>query len=153
MKIMVLLGLCKKCNSGDAFMKNLSEYRYSLSVLGMGSLSEDHVYFFDYDLNLGFYRGFDINAINTETELNLPVGMFSADDISIRNRRRGDKFCVSIYDRKSLSDFFDEHKVPVNLRDTIPLLCYKGEVLWVIGYGAIKFNKHFDEYYRIVLEN
>lgn len=150
---MVLLGLCKKCNSGDAFMKNLSEYRYSLSVLGMGSLDEDHVYFFDYDLKLGFYRGFDINIVNTAIELNLPTEMFSQGDIAIRNRRRGDIFRPSPLTTKPLSKVFDEHKVPVSMRDNVPLLCYKGEVIWVIGYEAIQFKNRNGDFYRITLEN
>lgn len=55
--------------------------------------------------------------------------------ITIRNRRKGDKFRpLGMEGHKKLKDFFIDEKVPLRKRDKIPLVCNNGEIMWVAGY-------------------
>ena len=64
---------------------------------------------------------FDVDKIN-------PKGLV------LRNRREGDRFKpFGLRGTKKLSDFFIDKKVPLHLRDTIPLLFDGDDILWVVG--------------------
>lgn len=131
----------------------LSEYNYDLSALCMGRLDEDHVYFMDYNLSLGFYRGFDLNIDNNGLELNLPVEKYNGKNLVIRNRRKGDVFRVDDNTHKLLNRVFSDKKIDAGLRDSIPLVCCGNEVLWAVGYFATRFSKRKGEFYKLVVEN
>lgn len=54
--------------------------------------------------------------------------------LSIRHRRPGDRIWpVGMTGSKKLQDIFVDAKVPVRLRDRVPLLASGDDVLWVIG--------------------
>lgn len=54
-------------------------------------------------------------------------------NLFIRSRKKGDRFMPSEV-RKKIQDFFVDQKVPLYLRDQIPLLVNdRDEVIWVIG--------------------
>ena len=59
------------------------------------------------------------------------------EDAQIRLRRDGDYICPLGMrgKRKLLSDYFTDKKYPVPLRDRLPLLARKNEILWVPGLG------------------
>jgi tRNA(Ile)-lysidine synthetase-like protein len=53
--------------------------------------------------------------------------------ISIRNRRNGDRLNIKIGTKK-LKDFFIDKKIPLEIRDTIPLVVDKNnQILFIPG--------------------
>lgn len=56
-------------------------------------------------------------------------------DISIRYRRDGDRIIpYGMSGSKKLKDLFIDLKVPKDEREKIPLMCFDGEISWIIGY-------------------
>ncbi|MBQ9931354.1 MAG: tRNA lysidine(34) synthetase TilS [Firmicutes bacterium] len=56
--------------------------------------------------------------------------------LTVRTRRPGDFICpFGMKGRKSLQNYFVDRKVPRELRDRLPLLCFGQEVLWIPGLG------------------
>ncbi len=55
------------------------------------------------------------------------------DGAVIRTRRTGDKFCKFGGGTKSLGDYFTDKKIPVRLRDEIPLIAVGSDVLAICG--------------------
>ncbi len=54
-----------------------------------------------------------------------------------RTRREGDS--IRLYKRhctKTLKKLFSEYKIPINLRDSIPVLCDDAGVVWIYGIGV-----------------
>jgi tRNA(Ile)-lysidine synthase len=52
----------------------------------------------------------------------------------VRNRRNGDRFHpLGAPGSKKLKDFLIDRKIPAEQRDRLPLLVWKGEVVWVAG--------------------
>lgn len=65
----------------------------------------------------------------------LPVG--SPAEFTLRNRRPGDRFQPLGMDHsKKLSDFLIDRKVPAEARETLPLLLWKGEIIWIAGIAV-----------------
>jgi tRNA(Ile)-lysidine synthetase-like protein len=53
---------------------------------------------------------------------------------TIRNRRNGDRFQpLGLSSPKKLKDFLIDRKIPVEIRDRLPLLIWNGEIVWVAG--------------------
>lgn len=66
--------------------------------------------------------------------------VFDADKLpatlEVRARRDGDRFTpLGMTAPKKLKDYFIDKKVPQPLRDSTPLLCAGGGVIWVVGHG------------------
>ncbi|HEU4521276.1 MAG TPA: tRNA lysidine(34) synthetase TilS [Thermoanaerobaculia bacterium] len=52
----------------------------------------------------------------------------------VRNRRRGDRFQpLGMSHDKKLKDFLIDRKIDAEVRDSIPLLLWNGEIVWVAG--------------------
>ena len=67
--------------------------------------------------------------------------VFDFDKISsssiIRNRRQGDKFQLPFRNiTKSLKKLLNELKIPVNLRNNLPIIEDKGEIVWIDKIGT-----------------
>ncbi len=57
----------------------------------------------------------------------------------IRNRKVGDRFCFSNRNiTKTVKKLMNELKIPENIRDKVPLIAHKDEVLWIDGVGVSK---------------
>ena len=55
----------------------------------------------------------------------------------LRNRRPGDKFRLPVRTvTKSLKKLFNEFKIPEGIRDEIPVIAYKNEVIWIDKIGT-----------------
>ncbi len=55
--------------------------------------------------------------------------------INLRSRRIGDIFKpIGSNGTKKLKEYFIDMKIPKDLREQIPLVCVKNEVIWVVGY-------------------
>jgi tRNA(Ile)-lysidine synthase len=56
--------------------------------------------------------------------------------INIRNREQGDVFKpLKSNGTKKLKKYLIDKKIPVELRDKIPLIAQGNEIIWIIGYG------------------
>jgi tRNA(Ile)-lysidine synthase len=52
--------------------------------------------------------------------------------------------------KKKLSDFFSDLKLDNFTKKEIPILCYKDEIIWVVGYRADnRYRVENGNYYRI----
>ena len=77
---------------------------------------------------------------------------------AVRNRRAGDRFHPTGGSReRSLSDIFIERRIPRELRDSIPILTWNGEIVSVIGLGVSepfrpRGSGSGEEAYVIILE-
>jgi tRNA(Ile)-lysidine synthase len=57
-------------------------------------------------------------------------------DLAVRNFRLGDRFRpLGMTGHKKVKDLFIDHKVPLSIRATLPLLATGQEVLWIPGYA------------------
>jgi tRNA(Ile)-lysidine synthase len=55
-------------------------------------------------------------------------------DLTVRNKRDGDRFQpLGMKGSKKLQDFFVDEKIPVELRDSIPIIESQGKIIWVGG--------------------
>ena len=91
---------------------------------------------------------------------NIPSGLytkwFDYDKIencpSVRFRQEGDYLTVNDDDQKKLlSDYMINEKIPLNKRDQIPLLADGKHILWVVGHRISNRYKVSDETRRIVV--
>ena len=66
--------------------------------------------------------------------------------ITIRNRKNGDRIIPKgMQGNKKLKDIFIDKKIPVELRDKIPLVCDEQGIIWIAGIQQSDFytvNKH-----------
>ena len=51
----------------------------------------------------------------------------------MRNRKRGDTIYLGDLGHKKVKDLLIDEKIPVFLRDEIPILLYDDEIIWVTG--------------------
>ncbi len=66
--------------------------------------------------------------------------------LTVRSRSIGDKIKLPKRPEKTLKKLFIDDKVPLELRDTIPVVTFGDDVVWVGGYGsAEKFRPELGE--------
>ena len=74
----------------------------------------------------------------------------------IRNRKTGDRFRpLGMSHEKKLKDFLIDRKIPIEVRDSIPLLVWNGEIVWVGGVeisDTFKVTDPAGEQYEVWLE-
>ncbi len=57
------------------------------------------------------------------------------EKLKLRFWEHGDEFIpLGMKHPKKLSDFFVDLKIPVNVKNKIPLIIYQGEIIWIVGY-------------------
>jgi tRNA(Ile)-lysidine synthase len=72
---------------------------------------------------------------------------------TVRNRRRGDRFQpLGLGSPKKLKEFLIDRKIAAGLRDSIPLLVWNGEIVWVAGVEISERFKVTDPPAGMVLE-
>jgi len=93
-------------------------------------------------------------ATGNRQPFQLPPG--ATPTFTIRNRRPGDRFRpLGMSHEKKLKDFLIDRKIPVELRDSIPLLLWNGQIVWVGGIeisDAFKVTDPAGEQYEVWLE-
>jgi tRNA(Ile)-lysidine synthase len=63
-------------------------------------------------------------------------------DITLRFRKPGDKFNpLGMDGSKKLKDIFIDMKVPQDKRDKTPLICFGGNIAWIVGYKTSDGSK------------
>lgn len=95
------------------------------------------------------------NKEDVSFERNSMVRYFDADktgsDVEIRCRRTGDKFTpLGMKSCKKLKDIFINLKIPRELRDEIPLICFKNEIGWIVGHKISEKFKIDDKTKKIL---
>ncbi len=101
-------------------------------------------------------RSYQPPTTNNQQHVQLPPG--SAATFVIRNRRDGDRFQPLGMPRdKKLKDFLIDRKIPVEIRDSIPLLLWNDQIVWVAG---IEISERFKvtspgegELYEVMVES
>jgi len=90
-------------------------------------------------------NGNNICKLNSE---NIKLPLF------IRNRKNGDIiYQLGLNGKKKVKEVFIENKVPLNLRDTYPILVDSDDnILWIPNLKKSKFNSKRDEFYDIILK-
>lgn len=117
-------------------------FRYSLSVPGEVVLAETgSVVSADTE---GIPRRPDTSAVSGNGALAVVRGDLCRGQLSIRNRRPGDRFRpVGLPGKKTLQDFFVDRKVRRADRDRVPIVVDDSDrIVWVAGYGI-------DEAFRV----
>lgn len=78
---------------------------------------------------------------------------FAALPLEVRYWQEGDSFYpLGMKSRKKLSDFFTDNKIPLPLKQQIPLVLHKGQIIWVVGYRIderFKVTAHTDKILRL----
>ncbi|MDZ4975889.1 tRNA lysidine(34) synthetase TilS, partial [Clostridium perfringens] len=92
---------------------------------------------------------------NIEFSNNVLIKYFDYDNIKeglvIRKRKNGDKITpLGMKGNKKLKDIFIDLKVPVELRDQIPILCFDDEIAWIVGYKVSDKFKITNETEKII---
>ena len=85
-------------------------------------------------VKLKYYRGI---IKNEKMSFDNDSAVFDKSQItpplSIRLRKTGDRFIPFKGKEKKLKDILIDDKIPVRLRDQLPLLCDANNILWIIG--------------------
>jgi tRNA(Ile)-lysidine synthase len=117
-------------------------FRYSLSIPGEVVLAETG-HALSADIESAPERP-DASAITGNGALAVVRGDLCRGQLSIRNRRPGDRFQpVGLGGRKKLQDFFVDRKVRRADRDKVPIVVDDSDrIVWVAGYGI-------DEAFRV----
>jgi len=95
-----------------------------------------------------------LRLINKDEKINFKENSFvkyfdfdsAPKNIYLRTRRNGDKFTpLGMKGSKKLKDLFIDLKVPKEERDTIPIIVFDDEIVWIVGYRIsekYKINKN-----------
>lgn len=83
---------------------------------------------------------------NMEFSKNVLIKYFDYDKIEgkviIRNRRNGDKIVLQgMKGSKRIKDIFIDSKIPVEERDSIPLVLFDDSISWIVGYRTSEVFK------------
>ncbi len=87
---------------------------------------------------------------NVENKINSYTKIFYydsiLDDFCIRSRQRGDKIYLNhIKGSKKIKNYFIDEKVDVELRDSIPLLTLKSDVLWIFDKNNLTSDMYVED--------
>ena len=95
------------------------------------------------------------SALGTRHSFQLPKN--AEPTFTIRNRRQGDKFQpLGMSHQKKLKDFLIDRKIPVESRDRIPLLVWRGNIVCVTGVEvseAFKVTDGGGDLYEVAIED
>lgn len=133
----------------------VAETSYDDIVIRLGN-SEDRI---SYNYNISLGKPIYIEETNffieakilprSEAEINFKdrfIKYFDYDKIEgglcVRNRLRGDKFIpLGMNGMKKVKDLFIDEKVPLNKRETIPIVTDDKNIIWVVGFRISEKHK------------
>lgn len=98
-----------------------------------------HITFGEYVIEAVFTNKISYDSQNFYT--NLKVG----DKLKIRSRKDGDRMIpLGMISEKKVKDILINEKVPKEKRDTIPLILYNDEIVWIAGIKGNEKYKNSD---------
>lgn len=93
-------------------------------------------------------KSIDIMEYNILLDKNKEFELFALDydliteNTVVRNRRSSDSFKIPKRGiTKSLKKLFNEEKIPIYVRNNLPIIADEDKVLWIYGFGASEFAK------------
>ncbi len=100
----------------------------------------------------------EMRIFSYEKDQNVPTGnytkWFDYDKIretaTLRYRKSGDYFFCTKTARKKLQDYMVDEKIPLAMRDRIPLIADGDHIMWIIGYRISEYYKVTDETRQIL---
>lgn len=100
----------------------------------------------------------EMRIFSYEKDQNVPRGnytkWFDYDKIretaTLRYRKSGDYFFCTKTARKKLQDYMVDEKIPLAMRDRIPLIADGDHIMWIIGYRISEYYKVTDETRQIL---
>lgn len=100
----------------------------------------------------------EMRIFSYEKDQNVPTGnytkWFDYDKIretaTLRYRKSGDYFFCTKAARKKLQDYMVDEKIPLAMRDRIPLIADGDHIMWIIGYRISEYYKVTDETRQIL---
>ncbi len=128
----------------------------------------DHIEFEDYNQDLEFGHNqllnlsytFNVQLLDIDRIKDIKMGRyvkcFDYDklkgQLSIRNRRPGDKFVpFGMSGKKKLKDYFIDEKINKEIRKEIPLLIDGENILWVVGYRTSDLYKLTEDTKKVLI--
>lgn len=114
-------------------------------------------YYIEFDEKITLPNGHNIERIKEETTNTNFICRLNKKDIAfpiyIRTRKEGDRMYIKhMKGSKKINDIFIDCKVPVQKRDTYPIVVDRnGEVLWLPGLKKSKFDIEKDKKCDIIL--
>lgn len=128
----------------------------------------DHIKLEDYNQDLKFGHNlllnlsytFNVQLLDIDRIKDIKMGRyvkcFDYDklkgQLSIRNRRPGDKFVpFGMSGKKKLKDYFIDEKINKEIRKEIPLLIDGENILWVVGYRTSDLYKLTDDTKKVLI--
>lgn len=143
-------GIVARTSYGDLIIEKeleLSRDDYSYGLVVPGSLIIHNGYKFETKI---LEKDFDLIFHGKEN-----IKYFDYDKVmgklEVRNRKDGDRFTpFGMKGRKKLKDYFMDEKVPRELRDKIPLIVDKENILWVVGYRNSELYKVTENTKRVL---
>ena len=96
-----------------------------------------------------------IKKEETNEKSNFVIRLLSSEiklPLYIRNRKKEDKIAAkNLNGHQKIKDIFINHKIPLEQRDTWPILVdANDEILWIPGLKKSKFDKEIYEKYDII---
>lgn len=97
-----------------------------------------------YELQVDFIADWQPELLEKNPQLAfIDAESLKGDVLTIRAWQEGDWFQpLGMPGRKKLSDFFVDQKIPVHLKEHIPIICQQDEIIWIGGL-------RLDERYRV----
>ncbi|MEW6534985.1 MAG: tRNA lysidine(34) synthetase TilS [Candidatus Auribacterota bacterium] len=99
-------------------------------------------------LNDDFWKSFFISGKTTITSL---VRVPEYSNVRVRNRNAGDRIQLS-FGTKKLKDLFIDSRIPVLLRNIIPVLTTGDEIAWAVGITDKNLNQRFNKTFIVKIE-
>lgn len=122
---------------GDIYLKfkKVEEEEDNEIILNKNQLDNNSIDYEDYSISFVISN----NKNNIEFSNNVLIKYFDYDKIKerliIRKRKNGDKMVpLGMKGTKKIKDIFMDLKIPIDRRDSIPILCFDDEIAWLVEY-------------------
>ncbi len=108
---------------------------------------DDNIFINEINAKLSFEKSFEKPNFSDKNVIHIK-SPHKKGTFKVRNRKRGDTIYLGDLGHKKVKDLLIDEKIPVFLRDEIPILLYDDEIIWVPGirdnpkYRSNDSNEH-----------
>ena len=133
---------------GDIYIKSKIE-KYHINnkkekiILRKDNINKNIIEFYKFSIKFSVISNCESNNISLNKNNLIKYFDFDKinDNISIRNRKDGDKIIpLGMNGSKKIKDIFIDMKIPKEERDNIPILCFDEKIAWIVG---IKISEEY----------